>query len=118
MLFRSSVSPAPASLNRSRITAAVSSQASIPAGLSQNDEVLTVLVEKEVTLRQLSLQYVGRFDETVLGEIFTLNPEMHDASHIEIGQRLRLPLYLRKEFKNSPLASVRSASLEAQKDAQ
>jgi type II secretory pathway predicted ATPase ExeA len=115
---QASVSPAPASLNRSSTPAAVSSQASIPAGLSQNDEVLTVVVEKEVTLRQLSLQYVGRFDETVLGEIFTLNPEMHDASHIEIGQRLRLPLYLRKEFKNSPLASVRSASLEAQKDAQ
>jgi len=75
-------------------------------------------VEKEVTLRQLSLQYIGRFDETVLGEIYTLNPSVHDASHIEIGQRLRLPLYLRKDFKALPQASVRSASLESQKDAQ
>jgi type II secretory pathway predicted ATPase ExeA len=96
----------------------IPSPASIPAGLSQNDEILTVVVEKEVTLRQLSLQYVGRFDEVVLGEIYTLNPDVHDASHIEIGQRLRLPLYLRKEFKNRRLPLVRSASLEAQKDAQ
>jgi type II secretory pathway predicted ATPase ExeA len=96
----------------------IPSPASIPAGLSRNDEILTVVVEKEVTLRQLSLQYVGRFDEVVLGEIYTLNPDVHDASHIEIGQRLRLPLYLRKEFKNRRLPLVRSASLEAQKDAQ
>jgi hypothetical protein len=96
----------------------IPSPASIPAGLSRNDEILTVVVEKEVTLRQLSLQYVGRFDEVVLGEIYTLNPDVHDASHIEIGQRLRLPLYLRQEFKNRRLPLVRSASLEAQKDAQ
>jgi hypothetical protein len=102
----------------SKTPIAVSSHASIVAGLSQNDEVLTVVVEKEVTLHQLSLQYIGRFDEIVLGEIYTLNPSVHDASHIEIGQRLRLPLYLRKNFKNLPLATVRSASLESQKDAQ
>jgi type II secretory pathway predicted ATPase ExeA len=93
-------------------------QTSVAAGLSQNDEVLTVVVEREVTLHQLSLQYIGRFDEIVLGEIYTLNPSVRDASHIEIGQRLRLPLYLRRNFKNLPLAAVRSAALESQKDAQ
>ena len=102
----------------SKVPIELSSHASVVAGLSQNDEVLTVVVEKEVTLRQLSLQYIGRFDETVLGEIYTLNPSVHDASHIEIGQRLRLPLYLRKDFKALPQASVRSASLESPKDAQ
>lgn len=102
----------------SKVPVGLSSRASVVAGLSQNDEVLTVVVEKEVTLRQLSLQYIGRFDETVLGEIYTLNPSVHDASHIEIGQRLRLPLYLRKDFRTLTQASVRSASLESQKDAQ
>jgi hypothetical protein len=77
-----------------------------------------VVVEKAVTVRQLSLQYIGRFDEVVLGEIYTLNPELHDAAHIEIGERLRLPLYLRKEFKAAPQATVRSASLEPLKDPQ
>lgn len=102
----------------SKVPVGLSSRASVVAGLSQNDEVLTVVVEKKVTLRQLSLQYIGRFDEIVLGEIYTLNPSVHDASHIEIGQRLRLPLYLRKDFRTLTQASVRSASLESQKDAQ
>jgi type II secretory pathway predicted ATPase ExeA len=113
---RANPSDAPPAGSKART--AISRHTSIAAGLSQNDEVLTVVVEKEVTLRQLSLQYVGRFDDAVLGEICALNPDVHDASHIEIGQRLRFPLYMRKELKNPSVAGVRSASLETQKDAQ
>ena len=89
---------------------------SVIAGLSQNDEILTVVAEKEVTVRQLALQYVGRFDEVVLSEIYTLNPGLSDAAHIEIGQRLRLPLYLQRAFKASKYDPVRSASVQAQRD--
>ena len=38
-----------------------------------------------------------------MAEIRTLNPELRDADHLEIGARLRLPLYLRKEIKASGL---------------
>jgi hypothetical protein len=109
--------PHPANHPVSKVAAGSASQTSIAAGFSQNDEILIVLVEKEVTVRQLSLQYIGRFDEIVLGEIYTLNPELLDAGHITIGERLRLPLYLRKEFKSVQPAAIRSASLEALKDA-
>jgi general secretion pathway protein A len=58
---------------------------------------ITVVVEKEATLRHLSLQYLGRFDEAAILEIFSLNPQITDPGHIEAGQRLRLPLYLRRQ---------------------
>ncbi len=76
--------------------------ASISAGLAHNDEILTIVVEREVTLRDLAIQYIGRFDEIVREEVVTLNPGMHIAGNIEAGRRLRLPLYLRKGFKRLP----------------
>jgi type II secretory pathway predicted ATPase ExeA len=112
------VNPEPAAKALAKAIRVVPSETSIPAGRSQNDEILTVVVAKATTLRQLSLQYIGRFDEVVLGEIYTLNPELHDAAHIEIGERLRLPLYLRKEFQAAPQAAIRSASLAPSKDPQ
>lgn len=57
---------------------------------------LTVFVEKDVTLRHLCLQYLGRFDEATILEVFSLNPQITDPAHIEAGQRLRLPLHLRR----------------------
>jgi type II secretory pathway predicted ATPase ExeA len=112
------VNPQPAAEAVPRASAVVLSDASIPAGLSQNDEILTVVVEKAITVRQLSLQYVGKFDEIVRSEIYNLNPGLRDAGHIEIGERLRLPLYLRHEFKTAPPARIRNASLEPPKDTQ
>lgn len=99
-----------------RPLAGVPTDTSVIAGRSQNDEILTVVVEKEVTVRQLAMQYVGRFDENVLSEIYTLNPGLRDAAHIEIDQRLRLPLYLQRDFKAAKLDPVRSASVQAQRD--
>ncbi len=74
------------------------------------------MVEQKATVRQLSLQYVGRFDEIVMAEIRTLNPELRDADHLEIGARLRLPLYLRKEIKATGQGAIHSASLESPGD--
>ncbi|HEY0704944.1 MAG TPA: AAA family ATPase [Candidatus Acidoferrales bacterium] len=108
-----------AAADRDRVRSAVPagwSPASITAGLSHNDEILTIVVEREVTLRQLATQYIGRFDEVVLEEIFTLNPDMHRVGSIEIGQRMRLPLYLRKEFKRLPQVEAQNAPLEAVKE--
>jgi len=55
--------------------------------------VLTVTVPSGTTLRQLSLQYIGRFDVSTLLEICALNPGINDPSQIQAGQRLRLPRY-------------------------
>jgi hypothetical protein len=92
--------------------------ASITAGLAHNDEILTIVVEREVTLRELSIQYIGRFDEIVREEVVTLNPDGHIAGKIEAGQRLRLPLYLRRGFKRLPWTETPAASFEELKDPQ
>jgi type II secretory pathway predicted ATPase ExeA len=90
--------------------------ASITAGLAHNDEILTIVVEREVTLRELAVQYIGRFDEIVREEVVTLNPDVHIAGEITAGQRVRLPLYLRKGFKRLPWVEASAATFEAVKD--
>lgn len=62
-----------------------------------NGRILTIVVEKDATLRYLCLEYLGRLDEAALVEMFSLNPQIKDAGNIRAGQRLRLPLYLRRE---------------------
>ena len=74
------------------------------------DKVLTVVVPPGATLRHLSLQYLGRSDLAALMEICALNPDISDASHIEAGRRLRLPLYLRH---NVPGAVETAAEVRA-----
>jgi type II secretory pathway predicted ATPase ExeA len=90
--------------------------ASITAGLAHNDEILTIVVEREVTLRELAVQYIGRFDEIVREEVVTLNPDVHIAGEITAGQRVRLPLYLRKGFKRLPWVEASAGTFEAVKD--
>jgi type II secretory pathway predicted ATPase ExeA len=86
------------------------SQPSISAGLSDNDRILTVAIQKEVTLLELSLRHLGKFDDTTLEKTLELNPTLRDLNHIEPGQRIRLPLYLRDDFRpKSP--SVPTAGL-------
>jgi type II secretory pathway predicted ATPase ExeA len=72
---------------------------SIAAGLSDNDRILTVAIQKPITLLDLSLRHLGRFDATILGEILELNPSLTDVNRIQPGQRVRLPLYLRDDFR-------------------
>jgi type II secretory pathway predicted ATPase ExeA len=75
------------------------------------DQVLTVVVPPGATLRHLSLLYLGRSDFAALMEICALNPDISDASHIEAGRRLRLPLYLRRNVPGTieTAAEVRAA---------
>jgi len=58
--------------------------------------VATVVVEKQDTLRHLSLEYLNRFDDKTIDEIRALNPAITDLDRIETGQRLRLPIHLRR----------------------
>jgi len=62
--------------------------------MQKNDHILTIVVEKDTTLRQLSLKNLGWFDQTTVVEICRLNPEITDPNRIQAGQRLRIPLKL------------------------
>lgn len=55
----------------------------------------TITVQHDDTLRHLCLTHLGRFDVATLVEISTLNPAIVDPNHIESGQLIRIPLYLR-----------------------
>src|ERR1700719_1504594 len=56
----------------------------------------TVVVEKQDALRLLSLEYLSRFGDKALDEIRALTPAITDPDRIETGQRLRLPIHLRR----------------------
>jgi hypothetical protein len=55
-------------------------------------QVLTVMTGPRQTLKELSLRYVGRFDDELLKEIRTLNPKLKDPDHLEAGQLIQIPL--------------------------
>jgi type II secretory pathway predicted ATPase ExeA len=50
-----------------------------------------ITVEPHQSLEEISVQYLGGFDQMRLHQIESLNPKMKDPSHIESGQRLWLP---------------------------
>lgn len=50
-----------------------------------------VVVEAGQTLRQISLLYLGRYSTEIVQQIQSLNPQLLDPNHIEVGQQIRLP---------------------------
>lgn len=77
---------------------------------ARGPRVTTVIVPRGATLRQLSLQYAGKFDVSTLLEICALNPEIADPTHIEAGQRLRLPVYLDVADPKTKVTAARIAT--------
>jgi type II secretory pathway predicted ATPase ExeA/LysM repeat protein len=59
---------------------------------SPRGQALTVVVEPNQTLAQISLRYLGRLDLRLMEEIRMLNPDLKDPNVIKIGQQIRLPL--------------------------
>ncbi len=55
-------------------------------------QVITVAVKPGQTLRDISLLYIGRYDDALFNQIVALNPELKDPDHVETGQLIRLPL--------------------------
>jgi len=62
--------------------------------------VLTVVAGPQQTLKDLCLRYAGHFDSDLSKQIFSLNPGLKDAEHLEDGQLIRIPL---------PLGAMRKA---------
>jgi hypothetical protein len=82
---------------------------SFASPVAPGDQLLTVVVEPRVTLRHLSLEYLGRFDPETLAEICRLNPFLTDPSHIEANAKIRLPLYLRRAGRHPTIAEADAA---------
>jgi type II secretory pathway predicted ATPase ExeA len=51
------------------------------------------VVQPKDTLRNLCVSTLGRYDEVVLSQIQKLNPELRDPDHLDVGQKIRLPLH-------------------------
>jgi general secretion pathway protein A len=54
-------------------------------------KLLTVAVEPDQTLKQICLHYLGRYDEKLKEEIWSLNPHIENPDRILVGQRIQLP---------------------------
>jgi type II secretory pathway predicted ATPase ExeA len=59
---------------------------------TESGQVLTVMAGAGQTLKELSLRYVGHFDDDLSKKIFSLNPDLKDPDHLEAGQLIRIPL--------------------------
>jgi hypothetical protein len=53
---------------------------------------LAYVVQPKDTLRELCVSILGRYDEAVLSQIQKLNPELRNPDHLDVGQKIRLPL--------------------------
>ena len=89
---------------------------SVVAGLSDNDRILTVAIEKDSTLMDVCMRHLGRFDTDMLEQTLALNPALRDVNHVSAGQRIRLPRYLRRGFVDQSEALETPATLEAHKE--
>src|SRR5712692_4935603 len=54
--------------------------------------IFVYVVQPKDTLRDLCVSTLGRYDEVVLSQLQKLNPELRNPDHLEVGQKIRLPL--------------------------
>ncbi len=90
--------------------------ASVPAGLSQNDRVLTVAIQRRIAVRKICLQYMGRNDDAAMERVRILNPGLESAGYAEPGQRILLPLDLRPDFSENNRADAQATEHSAQQE--
>jgi len=55
-------------------------------------QVLTVAAGPQQSIKDLSIRYVGHFDDALFEQIRSLNPDLKDPDHLEAGQLIRIPL--------------------------
>jgi type II secretory pathway predicted ATPase ExeA len=59
---------------------------------TNNGEILTVAAGADQSIKDLSLRYVGHFDNDLSKQILALNPDLKDPDHLQAGQLIRIPL--------------------------
>ena len=72
-----------------------------------------ITVEPHQSLEEISLRYLGGFDQMRLHQIEALNPMMADPSHIESGQKLWLPAPAVVPVAGSTASSPNATILQA-----
>jgi type II secretory pathway predicted ATPase ExeA len=55
-------------------------------------QVITVMAGPQQSLKDLTLRYVGHFDDDLSRKIISLNPDLKDPDHLEAGELIRIPL--------------------------
>jgi general secretion pathway protein A len=86
----------------SPVVAAIHLESDSPAKSSAQPRVVTIIAPPSVTLRHLSLEYLGRYDGAALREIQVLNPGITNPDRIQTGHAIRLPL----DSEHSPAANT------------
>jgi type II secretory pathway predicted ATPase ExeA len=71
---------------------------------SEKDSPLsfTYVVQPHETLRSLCMRFLGRYNDSVLTEIWKLNENLTDPDHIDVGQQLRFPVSPQVEGNGRP----------------
>ncbi|HTC61247.1 MAG TPA: AAA family ATPase [Candidatus Saccharimonadales bacterium] len=59
---------------------------------TNNGEILTVAAGADQSIKDLTLRYVGHFDNDLSKQILALNPGLKDPDHLQAGQLIRIPL--------------------------
>lgn len=86
----------------------------LPRDKREKGGIRTIVVEKQNTLRHLSLEYLNRFDSETIDEIRALNPAIVDPDRIEAGQQLRLPVHFRTKESSDLVFGSRVAPVNSQ----
>jgi type II secretory pathway predicted ATPase ExeA len=81
-----------AASDKAHFSSAISaSQLSAPEG-GPSGPTRVVTVQSKQTIFQFCVEIIGRYDDKTLGKIRELNPGLDDLEHIEIGQKIRIPV--------------------------
>jgi hypothetical protein len=87
----SSADGASASVPADRTDETTASYDAAPEDTEQG-QVLTVVAGPQQSLKDLSLRYAGHFDSDLSNKILSLNPDLKDPDHLEVGELIRIPL--------------------------
>jgi type II secretory pathway predicted ATPase ExeA len=86
--------------------------AAVPRALAKDG---VVVVEAGQTLHQISLLYLGRYSTEIVQQIQSLNPQLLDTNHIEVGQQIRLPVQWRGSTSKSSDHSLEPSEIALRK---
>ncbi len=108
-IFSHSYNPLGALLHADRTVDTAASYNADPQD-TDNGQVITVVAGPQQSLKDLSVRYVGHFDDELSAKIISLNPALADPDHLQAGQLIRIPLPPGAMKKVNDTADAASAS--------